>query len=124
MKHNDLAKLRFHERFKQIKAMTKEEFKEAIEQAHMAGQRDAGVDPSYHSALAWFQSEIQKPVNENEDLAFVSESLSLEMLDSLEEMNVLIGHLIDEKVKFYSNDKKQIRKMQELIGKARKHYSR
>lgn len=52
--------------------MTKEEFKAAIEQAHMAGQRDAGVDPSYHSALAWFQSEIQKPVNENEDLAFVS----------------------------------------------------
>lgn len=52
--------------------MTKEEFKEAIEQAHMAGQRNAGVDPSYHAALAWFQSEIEKPVNENEDLACVS----------------------------------------------------
>lgn len=48
--------------------------------------------------------------------------IAIQMLQSLEEMNVLIGHLISENVKFYSNDKKQIRNMQELIGKARKHY--
>jgi len=30
--------------------------KEALEQAHMAGQADAGVDPSAYNALIYFQN--------------------------------------------------------------------
>ena len=29
-------------------------FREAVEQAHMAGQADAGVDPGYSNARAYF----------------------------------------------------------------------
>lgn len=32
--------------------------KEIIEEAHMAGQKDAGVDPSYHSALAHYTYKL------------------------------------------------------------------
>lgn len=33
--------------------------KEVIEQTHMAGQKDAGVDPSYHSALAYYTHKLK-----------------------------------------------------------------
>lgn len=35
---------------------TEEDFKEAIKQAHMSGQADAGVDPSYSNAQAYFKN--------------------------------------------------------------------
>ncbi len=46
--------------------------------------------------------------------------LEKEMLNSLEEMNILIGHLIDDGARIYRREPKQIRAMQDLISKARK----
>lgn len=33
--------------------------KKIVENAHMAGQRNAGIDPSYHAALHYYNSEIK-----------------------------------------------------------------
>ncbi len=33
--------------------------KEVLEQTHMAGQKDAGVEPSYHSALAYYTNKLK-----------------------------------------------------------------
>ena len=39
-----------------------EVFREIVEQAHMAGQADAGVDASYSSARAYFNTKVKKKI--------------------------------------------------------------
>ena len=36
--------------------------KESIEQAHMAGQKDAGVDPSSYEAFVYFQNKVEPTI--------------------------------------------------------------
>lgn len=36
--------------------------KEAIQQAHMAGQKDAGVDPSAYEALVYFENKVEATI--------------------------------------------------------------
>jgi len=44
------------------------QLREAIEQAHMAGQSDADIDPSYSNARAYFDTEFAPPHNESLEL--------------------------------------------------------
>ena len=46
--------------------LKKHELEELLEKAHMAGQRNQGVDPSYYEAMAWtkFKLELMWPMEE------------------------------------------------------------
>ena len=39
----------------------------ALIQAHMAGQYDAGVDPSYSNARAWMEEQIKSQIKEGQE---------------------------------------------------------
>ncbi len=51
---------------KNVMNITEEEFKEFIEQAHMAGQKNQGhCDPSYYEAMAYYEINIKKLISQN-----------------------------------------------------------
>jgi hypothetical protein len=49
-----------------VKVMANDLLREMIEQAHMSGQADAGVDPSYSNARAYYDSLFSTKRQEND----------------------------------------------------------